>query len=253
MFMTNRAELLKKVFSGLAGFNDEIIFRINQDCLFFSMMTRDNTSMIIVKLPASIFSKYEFLAQQDVKVNAVIMKKIIGNANKDDNVYISFDETYSQIKVTLSSAKFKKSYEVPLISLKEDDSFKTDVPELKHDIEVKCVNREVSQMIDALLFSAMKGYGDSITISGDDKYLSFKEETQYGKTMLTLKDFDKEGIKKKVSVNVSYGLIKPLVTFQESLIESSSYCLRKDYPVRVYGKNDEIDVSFILAPRVENE
>lgn len=245
---------MKKVFGGLAGFNMEVTFRITKDCLFFSNMSIDNTSMVVVKLPQTIFQKYEFTEPMNIKVNASIIKKVLGNVGKEDNVHISFDETFSQIKITLSSSKFKKSYEVPLIAITDDDKFKTDEPVLVHELEVKCNNKEVMEMLDCLVFSGMsKGDNNSISIVGDEKSVSLKEDTQYGKTTLTLKDFDALGLKKKITVQVSYNLFKPLVAFQQSLLESSSYFLKKEYPIKVYGKSDEIESYFILAPRVENE
>jgi hypothetical protein len=267
MLQTNKSELLKKVFCGLAAFNEDLIFRINQDYIHFSLMTKDNTSFILVKISKQCFQKYDFNKIEDIKVSSSLIKQIFSKISKDDIVFISFGDYFesepqkkeveesrpSQIQITLSSTKYKKTYQIPIIEISPEDNFRTDEPSLEHELSVKCINKEIIEMLDSLIFTGMKGYGDSITMSTEGNKIDFKEESKFGKSILTLKDFDKIGLKQRVSLKVSNNLLKPLINFQNSLCENSEYFFKKDYPLKVTSKNDDVETMFILAPRVENE
>jgi len=271
MLQTNKPEILKKVFCGLASFNEDIIFRIAENQLFFSIMSRDNTSLIVIKIPKTIFQKYDFKSEEDIKVSSQLIKQIFSKVVKDDVVYISLGEFFdlektenidtnnpimqkhSQMQITLSSTKYKKTYQIPLINITEEEQIKSKEPELKHDISVTTNNKELLEMLDSLIFTTIKSYGDTITLTADGSKIDLKEETKYGKSILTLKDFDKQGLKQKVSVKLSYNLLKPLITFQGNLCETSIYNFKDSYPLKVSGKSEDIETYFILAPRVDQD
>lgn len=275
MLQTNKSELLKKVFCGLSTFNEDIIFRINKDHIYFGLMTDDNTSFIIVKIPSICFQKYEFKKIEDIKINGALIRQILSKVSKDDVIFISFGDYFdieksknidshkeetekqteklSQMQITLSSTKYKKTYQIPLIEINEDDGFKSNEPQLEHKIKVRCNNKDIKEMLDSLIFTGIKGLGDSINLVTDGTKIDFKEDTKLGKSMLTLKDFDKSGLKQKISIKISYNLLKPLIIFQSSLSDNSDYYFKEQYPLKIHSKTDECEVITILAPRVENE
>jgi hypothetical protein len=213
----------------------------------------DQTNVTFVTIPKELFQKYEIDKPRDIKINGVYMKKIFSKVSKDDNIFLSFDDNYSQIKITLSSTKFKKSYEVSLLQITAEDSVKRELPQMEHDIQTKYKNADIKEMLDGMVFSGEKGFGDTVQIIGDGERIEVKEETSYGKTILTLKDFDKVGIKKKETVKVGLALLKPLIELQARLCENGIYYIKTDYPIKVVSKNDDIETSFILAPRVTND
>jgi hypothetical protein len=234
-------------------------------------MSRDNTSLIVTKIPKTIFQKYDFKTEEDIKVSSYLISQILSKVSKDDVIYISFGDFFdiektdnidtdklspqkhSQMQITLSSTKYKKTYQIPLIDINEEEQLKSKEPELNHDISVTTNNKELLEMLDSLIFVNAKSYGDTITLTADGSKIDLKEETKYGKSILTLKDFDKQGIKKKVSIKLSHNLLKPLILFQSSLCESSTYHFKDNYPLKVSGKSEEIENYFILAPRVDSE
>jgi DNA polymerase III sliding clamp (beta) subunit (PCNA family) len=249
--MTKKTELLKEIFTIIGTMTDECVLRLREDGIFFQMATRDGTTMVTLRFFKSNFNKYDFDKERVIKFNAHLSRDILKKCRKEDTVYISFDSEYANMKYTLTDEKRKKTYELRLLEPDQDELAEPKMPDLEHDVSVISNNKEVLEMLDSLIFVA-KG-NDSIYVEASEDSFLIKEQDTHGKSTMSLKDFTREGYKKKASTKFGLSLLKPLVTFSSKVADKSLYKVRTEYPLVISSITPDAELTCILAPRVDVE
>lgn len=248
MLSINKPELFKIIVNGVGSLHDETSMRIDEKGILFSVMSRDTTTLAIIRLHKSSFQRFDYEKVETLRFSNSIVSRIFKSCKKDDTLFISDYKEGSTISLTLSSMKTKRKYQIPLLT--QEEQFKDSMPPFKHDVIVEINNSSIQELINGLVFTKDS---DSILLLSNGKTIEFKEDTKTGKSVLTLKDFMSGEDLPKSEVGIGFGLLKPLIDLQSSITDKSTYHIKKDYPLMIVCKSEFIDSTVILAPRVMEE
>jgi len=255
MFITVKVEILKEIFGIIKKLTTEPTIKITENYWLLDLWTADNTTNVNIKLFKNNFTKYDFEKEVCIKFNANIFYEVLSKSSKDDTIFISFNEDYSLIKITITNDKRKKSYELRLLEINPED-IKELGKERNMEFTCKVISnpKNILEMLDSLIFVKQKKGNDSVTIKSTSETIEIiEEEISLGKSILTLKDFDYKGIKDTIRVRLSFGLLRPLLELSTKISEKSLFELKQDYPIRITSVTPECETICLLAPRVDTE
>lgn len=235
--------------------NIEPIFKIKQEYLLFDFWTLDKTTKVILKIFKNTFSVYDFKQEAYIKFNANLFNDIIRKAGKNDTLFISFDDSYSSMKITLTNPKIKKSYDLNMLEPSQEDIEPMD-KEQKLEFSQKIITnpKNILELLDSLVFTMTKSGEGSVMIIGSKDEIQIKEEEKsLGKSNFSLKDFDEKGFKESIKVKFSLSLLRPLFEFASIISDKTSCELKTNYPIKIMAISPKCELIGFLAPRVDTE
>jgi len=239
-------QYLKDSISIISELVTEAKFKITPNAVELVAMDPANVAMIIFKLLSSCFTEYDVKKEVDLSIDLNNLKQILRRAGSNDMLTMEIEE--SRLKLTLKG-KTKRTFSLPLIETEGRDQ---KIPELSFDAVIKTTTTIFNNAIEDIDIVA-----ESVTFEVDKKGFSIKGESDLSKaqidinpdeeTVLTVEGNDK--IKAKYSVEY----LKKMINASK-LCDHVSIQFSKDYPLKLdYAVVDKLKLSFILAPRVEND
>ena len=226
---------------------DEAAFKVTEDGISMRAMDPSRVVLIDLNLPAGIFSKYEVEGEETIGVNMDHFKKILKRGKSKDILILKKGEE-NFLEVTLQGTA-TRTFRLPLIEVEE---LELELPELPFTAKAVVLGEVLKEAVkDASLVS------DSLKfIAKENEFIMKAEgETNEVEIKLTLED---EGLldlevqeETKSAYGVSYlaDMVKGIGKADEVIIQfGNDMPLQMDYPVR-----DEGRLTFLLAPRVEEE
>ena len=225
----------------------EAKFKVTKDALELVAMDPANVAMVIFKLLSSSFTKYEVQDAEELAINLNNLKQILRRANADDMLLLETTED-NKLKIQMRGITVR-SFSIPTLELEEKEQR---VPELSFPIHV--------EMDSAMLSSAMEDVNvvaESVTLLGEHGQLSVKAEGDLSKAFIEIKPDDSTIIKaepdKKFKAKYSLEYLKKMIQGGK-LTDRVSLYFNTDYPLKLeYKVTDRLLMSFILAPRVDND
>ncbi len=226
----------------------EARFSINKQGITLVAMDPANVAMVIFKLLPSMFTEFKIEENQDIALNLNNLKQILKRIGQNELVSLEI-EGGSKLKITIVGNTTRR-FMLPIISLDEKEQ-KT--PNLTFPMTVtmpvemlSAAVEDASIVADSLLmFSDGKKFmvsavGDlnnaEIEISGDDDNVDIVAETQ-------------SPVKSRYSIEYLKKMIGGSRVSDKVKLQ-----FNKDYPLRLeYIATDKVQLSFILAPRVEHD
>ena len=230
----------------LSEFIQEATFSINKDGIEMRAMDPANISMVILRILPSAFSKYDLKEEEEITVNVDNLKQALRRAKPSDILNLSLER--NRLKITLEG-KSKKDFQIPLL---EETRKKKDIPSL--DFKSK-VELEANEFEDYINDAAV--VGDALTIEARPETIIFSAGETSSKVRIALekgKDAliaidSKEPSKAVYAVDYLKKIAK-----SSKIANTVTLQFSKDYPVRLdYKALDKGQLSFILAPRIEND
>jgi proliferating cell nuclear antigen len=240
------SKLLKDSVSIISDLVTEARFHVTKNSIDLVAMDPANVAMVIFKLLASSFTEY--VVEKDVKIalNLNNLKQVLKRAGPSDVLTLELEN--NRFKVTLR-ANTTRTFFLPIIELEEKDqkipsltfpvSVTMDITTLNEAIEdVSIVAESVQFICDAQKFSVV-AEGDlsqaKIEIPGEGKTVIVKE--------------GENPVKAKYSIEYLKKMIQGGKLSSDVVIRFSN-----DYPLKLeYKATDKLMLSFILAPRVDND
>lgn len=226
---------------------DEAAFKVTEDGVSMRAMDPSRVVLIDLNLPAEIFSKYEVDGEETIGVNMDHFKKILKRGKSKDILILKKGEE-NFLEVTLQGTA-TRTFRLPLIEVEE---LELELPELPFTAKAIVLGEVLKEAVkDASLVS------DSLKfIARENEFIMKAEgETNEVEIKLTLED---EGLldldvqeETKSAYGISYlaDMVKGIGKADEVIIQfGNDMPLQMDYPVR-----DEGRLTFLLAPRVEEE
>ena len=225
----------------------EAKFKVTKDALELVAMDPANVAMVIFKLLSSSFTKYEVQDAEELAINLNNLKQILRRANADDMLLLETTED-NKLKIQMRGITVR-SFSIPTLELEEKEQR---VPELSFPIHV--------EMDSTMLSSAMEDVNvvaESVTLLGEHGQLSVKAEGDLSKAFIEIKPDDSTIIKaepdKKFKAKYSLEYLKKMIQGGKLTNRVSLY-FNTDYPLKLeYKVTDRLLMSFILAPRVDND
>ena len=240
------SRLLKDSVSIISDLVTEARFTVTKDSIDLVAMDPANVAMVIFKLLSSSFTEYQVEKEVKIALNLNNLKQVLKRSTANDIETLELEE--NKYKIVLKANTTRTLY-FPIIELEEKEqkipslnfplSIKTDVSVLNEAIEdVSIVAESVKFMADATKFT-ISAEGDlskaKVEVPGDDSTTITKE--------------GEDVLKSKYSIEYLKKMIQASKLSPEVYVRFNS-----DYPLKLeYKAMDKLMLSFILAPRVDND
>ena len=225
----------------------EAKFKANKEGLELIAMDPANVAMVIFKLLSSCFTKYEVKEQEEVAINLNNLKQVLRRAKGDDVLSLETTED-NKLKVQLKGTTIR-SFSLPTLDLEEKEQ---KVPQLSFPMMVSMDSQMLSEAIEDVSVVA-----ESVTFLGEKNQLLVKAEGDLSKALIEIKNDENTVIKAEgdVKYKAKYSLeyLKKMIAGGK-LQEKVNLYFNTDYPLKLeYKVTDRLLMSFILAPRVDND
>lgn len=191
----------------------------------------------------------------NIGVNAIILSKIFGIYNENQNICIEYLENENSILLTFVSDKlFKKEFNIPLIDV---DNNKLDIKELDYDVEFSIATKILENVINDL-----KIFDSDLCLKCDDNVISFSCSGVEGSMKCILYDSSGENdyineysCTEGINLNLTYSIkIFSMFCCFEKLSTMAKLEFGNDMPMRIYyqfGENNYL--SFYLTSKIVDE
>ena len=238
---------LKESISIISDLVNEARFKVNQNAIELVAMDPANVAMVIFKLLSSAFTEYDVKKDTEIAINLSNLKQVLRRASPKDMLTIEFDADNS-LKIQLKSST-TRTFSLPIIELEEKEQ---KVPDLKFPITIKTSSSILNEAIaDADVV------GESVTFIAEPKKFTLHAEGDLNQAKIEIKEDDYTKIDvdvdEKVRAKYSIEYLKKMINGSK-LSDDVVIQFNKDYPLKLeYKTVDKVMLSFILAPRVEND
>ncbi len=241
-------KLLKESISIISELVNEARFKINSQGIELVAMDPANVAMVIFKLLSSSFVEYDVKGETEIAINLTNLKQILRRVGGSDVIIIELGQS-NKLTITLKG-NTKRTFQIPIIELEEKEQR---VPELDFPVEIRTKSSLLNDSIEdadivaeSVNFIAEK---TRFTVSAEGDLNKAEIEIEAGdNTKIEMKG-NEEMIKAKYSIEYLKKMISGSKLSEDVVIK-----FNKDYPLKLeYVLMDKLLLSFILAPRVEND
>lgn len=240
------SKVLKDSVSIISDLVTEARFSINKDSINLVAMDPANVAMVIFKLLSSSFTEYKVEKEVKVALNLNNLKQVLKRAGANDVLTLELQE--NKFKVVIRGNTIRTFY-LPIIELDEKEQ---KIPSLNFPLSIKTQTSVLDEAIEDVSI-----VGESVQFMCEGKKFTISAEGDLSKAKIEVTDdkntsITKEGedvVKSKYSIEYLKKMIQASKLAAEVYIRFSS-----DYPLKLeYRSTDKLMISFILAPRVEND
>ncbi len=221
-------------------------FKITADSIELVAMDPANVAMVIFKLLSSAFTEFDVDKPTEIAINLTNLKQILRRAGPSDTLTLEIEE--NKLKITLRGTT-KRTFSLPIIDVASKEQL---VPELDFGTSIKAQSRMLNEAIEDVDI-----VGESVSFSAEAGKFTVAAEGDLSKAHIEIKHDENTTInmhdtgpfRAKYSIEYLKKMIAGSKLSDEVMIQ-----FNKDYPLRLdYKDIDKVSLSFILAPRVEND
>jgi proliferating cell nuclear antigen len=236
---------LKDSISIISELVNEAKFNITKQGFELVAMDPANVAMVIFKLLASTFTEFNVEKDEEIAINLSNLKQVLRRAKANDMV--TLETTDGKLKIEFKSDTVR-TFSIPLIELEEKEQR---VPELKFPVSIVTPANVLGEAI-----SDVDVVAESVTFLGDTNKLVISAEGDLSKAKIEINAGDETQIKApadKTKAKYSIEYLKKMIDGSK-LADKVNVQFSSDYPLKLdYIAVDKVMLSFILAPRVEND
>tara|TARA_Y100000310_G_scaffold342247_1_gene444633 strand:- start:40322 stop:41068 length:747 start_codon:yes stop_codon:yes gene_type:complete len=238
---------LKESVTIISDLVNEARFKVSKEAIELVAMDPANVAMVIFKLLSSSFTEYDVKKDVEIAINLSNLKQIMRRAKPDDMLTLELDPD-NKLKVILKGNNLR-TFNLPIIELDEKEQ---KIPDLKFPVAINLPSMVLSDAVEDVDVVA-----ESVTFVAEQKKFAISAEGDLSQADIEMKENDNTKIKvegdDKIKSKYSIEYLKKMITGSKIADEVSIY-FNKDYPLKLeYKTVDKVMLSFILAPRVENE
>ncbi|MBI5066544.1 proliferating cell nuclear antigen (pcna) [Candidatus Woesearchaeota archaeon] len=243
----NDPTYLKDSITVISDLVNEAKFSVTDEGLELVAMDPANVAMVIFKLLASNFSEFKVGDKKELCLNLANLKQVLKRAKANDQLVLEAGGD-NKLKVQLKSGA-TRTFHLPLLDLGEGEQR---VPNLSFPIVVSTRSDVLNEAIeDSSIIS------ESVTLSVEPERftVSAAGDTSNAHISIPADDITKIKSETKADVKSRFSLeyLKKMMNASKLSSEVHIY-LNQDYPLKIeYKVMDKLLLSFILAPRVEND
>lgn len=223
-------------------------FIIDKDGIRLIAMDPASVAMVIFHLLPSNFIEYNTDKQTIITLSIDKLVNVLRRANVNDKVTLQLDEEENKLKI-LMKGKTSRHFSIPIIAgTKEEQK----IPDLKFNSKIEL---DASILKNAVKDAAM--ISDCLVFEASKEGLKMYTKSDYGETETDVAK-DSEGL---ISLNVNEkSKAKYSIEYLDKMIKATKFTdvltiqFSTDYPIRMdFNVLDKLQLSFILAPRVDTE
>jgi proliferating cell nuclear antigen len=225
---------------------NEARFKVTKDAVELVAMDPANVAMVIFKLLSSSFTDYEVSEDTELAINLGNLKQILRRAKPDDMLNMELAENKLKIQLKGTSTR---TFSIPIIELEDKEQ---KIPDLQFPMAIETSSSILNEAIEDVDIVA-----DSVSFSADPQKFTVQAEGDLSHAKIDIAAGDSTKINAegsdKVKSKYSIEYLKKMMAGSK-LSENVTIRFSKDYPLKIeYKEVDKVMLSFILAPRVENE
>jgi proliferating cell nuclear antigen len=234
-------KLFSEIISIISELVLEVRIKVNNDGLSITAIDPANVAMVIFKLPKTSFSQIEIEQDEVLGVSLESLKAVLRRIKPTSVLVITKEE--NELKLEIKD-KIKREFNLALIDIEGDEK---GIPNLDFVSKITMSSLDFSEVIEDSSVVA-----DSCTfITEPNKFIiqakgslnSFKSEFSSDELNILAGDS-----KSKYSLEYLQKMTKATKLNEKITVNFSS-----DYPLRLDFITNQLELSFILAPRVESE
>ena len=238
---------LKESISIISDLVNEARFKITPNAIELVAMDPANVAMVVFKLLSSSFIEYDVQTETEIGINLGNLKQVLRRSSSKDVLTLELDSD-KRLKIELKGAT-NRTFNLPLIDLDEKEQ---KVPDLKFPVSVRTSSSVLNEAI-----ADVDVVGESVAFIAEPRKFTLQAEGDLNQAQIEIKEDDitkvttssDEKVKAKYSIEYLKKMINGSKISDEVLIQ-----FNKDYPLKLeYKAVDKVMLSFILAPRVEND
>jgi len=240
-------DLLKTPLVAVGEIIDEGVFKLGKDGISLLAADRAMVAVADLKILASAFEEYEVKEEKEIGLNITNLLSVLKRAKAKDKLTLELKDSKLEISLQNSS---KRKFVLPLLDITQEEIPPIDQLEFTSKAEI---NSEVleSGIEDAEVVS------DSVVFEASPNKFSMKAEGDISSAELELEKGNEAllEIKAKEEIRARYPLdyLKKMVK-AASIADSVILEWGQDYPMKLTFKvMDKLSLSFVLAPRVQEE
>src|SRR3989338_2179310 len=237
---------LKESITIISDLVNEARFKVTPNAIELVAMDPANVAMVIFKLLSSCFTEYDVEKDTEITINLSNLKQVLRRASPKDMLTIELEE--NRLKITLKSST-TRTFNLPIIELEEKEQ---KVPDLKFPVTIKTSSSILNEAI-----ADVDIVGESVAFIAEPEKFTLQAEGDLNQAKIEIRQDDITKVStnsyEKVKAKYSIEYLKKMISGSK-LSEDVIIQFNKDYPLKLeYKTVDKVMLSFILAPRVEND
>ena len=238
---------LKESISIISDLVNEATFKITPDAIELVAMDPANVAMVVFKLLSSCFTEYDVKKDTELSINLSNFKQILRRASPRDMLTLEMDAD-NRLKIELKSGT-TRTFNLPIIELEEKEQ---KVPDLKFPVSIKTQSSILNEAI-----ADVDVVGESVAFIAEPKRFTLQAEGDLNQAKIEIREDESTKISasgdEKIRAKYSIEYLKKMINGSK-LSDEVTIQFNKDYPLKLeYKAVDKLMLSFILAPRVEND
>lgn len=237
---------LKESITIISDLVNEARFKVNKEAIELIAMDPANVAMVIFKLLSSAFTEYDIQEDAEIAINLGNLKQILRRAGPNDMLTLELEE--NKLKIQLKG-NVTRTFNLPIIEFEEKEQ---KVPELKFPVKVTTSSSILNNAIEDTDIVA-----ESVSFEAEAKKFTVLAEGDLSQAKIEINEDDNTKVEaegsEKVKARYSIEYLKKMIAGSK-LSANVTLQFNKDYPLKIeYKTIDKVMLSFILAPRVEND
>jgi len=237
---------LKDSISIISELVNEANFKITPNGLELIAMDPANVAMVVFKLLSSAFAEFNLKKSVSLGINLANLKQVLRRAKPTDVMTLEMEDGQLKIQFKGNSTR---TFSLPIIETEEREQ---KVPELVFPVTIKTTSTVLNEAIEDVDIVA-----DSVSFGAERGIFTITAEGDLSKAKIEIKEGDGTSIStdslELVKAKYSIEYLKKMINGSK-LSEDVIIHFNKEYPLKLdYKVTDKLMLSFILAPRVEND
>jgi len=238
---------LKDSIAVISELVNEARFKISKDGIEMVAMDPANVAMVVYKLLSSAFTEYDVQQTTELGINLQNLKQVLRRAKANDILTLELSEE-GKLNIQLKSNTIR-TFSLPIIDLEEKEQR---VPNLTFPVTIQTASHVLNDAIEDADIVA-----ESVTFAAEPGKFLVSAEGDLSKAHIEVKHDSETQVTTqspaKVKSKYSIEYLKKMIQAGK-LADTVSIGFSQDYPLKLeYKVIDKLLLSFILAPRVEND
>ena len=234
-----------KIFSDVINIISDLVLevrlKVSNEGMSIIAIDPANVAMISFKLPANAFSELEVGNEEVLGVNLDNLKSVLRRVKSGSVLVISREETELKIRI---QDKIKREFNLALIEIEGEEK---EIPNLEFTSKIEMPAVDFSEAIE-----------DSMVVADSCSFISEPDKFVI-KAKGSLNSFKAEFSSDELNIQAQESNSKYSLEYLQKMIKATKITDKvivnfgNDYPLKLDFITPFIELSFILAPRVETE
>lgn len=225
----------------------EARFKITPNAIELIAMDPANVAMVIFKLLSSAFVEYQLEKDVEIAINLNNFKQIMKRVKPNDVLSLELTAK-NKLQITLTG-NTKRTFSLPIIDLEEKEQR---IPDLQFPIIIAAPSDVLNDAIGDVDI-----VGESVSFAVDNGKFIVSAEGDLTEATIAIEESEEIKIitetKDKIKAKYSIEYLKKMIEGSK-IAPNVKIQFNKDYPLKLeYKAIDKVMITFILAPRVEND